>query len=1662
MMRKNRLVVFAIVTLLVASTAIAQKPAPVELGFKADGLYQFSGLDSVNLFNGNLIARIPIGSTYHVNGGFKYGFTLFYNSKVWDYDQTPDPAGSDQTATTAYPNWSSNAGVGWRLSLGRLIGTTKAQTNSSRWIYEGPAGDEHVFVPSYENNPPASNLLYSVDQDRMRLVTGATLSQVEFSSGEIHTFEKMCGAWHLTKMADRHGNFLKITPTCDANDRVIRWDLTDSLGRSHSVTFKHYPATRNSTDRGQHVEFIVLGTVAGPLTYQFKYDDDAEVDWGCGHEPLPTMGFPARASLPLLTSIVLPDESSFGFGYWRLKTEGGGFCSQGTMRSLKVPTGGTFDYTYQQMQLPEEFCRVPQFPLRNPGIRTRNTPDGRWDYLTSLGKAIEVSDAERRFCEGIRPRDPGQIPPPEVEQIRRWARMSVLSPAVVTDATSARTRVRTDNFFYVWPDRATVPLPSTIIDQWNPTNPDGSPIVKYGQAITTGAPAAASLGPVGNAVDDVDIREGVTASIDPARLHYLSTRVYGGCPSETTVTGTCQGGALLRSNYLRFGPPEYADGTARWTYPAESTRVLYNDDQACGAASNELCWIQTSASGRDDFGKYEKSTSTNNFSGVATAFETETNYLGPGPEGEWLLNLYDRTSRTEGGLTAVTQYSFNRTNGFLDAVRTRVSAAALMTDDVLTVFSGTRGNVEWEESYGGDGGNLSTENPFSTAGALRHYVTRNTFENGALKKAEACARESAAGTCTSLVKHVDIDVHASGVPTASRDVSGIQTSYEYDGYGRLKTVTAPGPSLTTYTYTTATSSSNAKVRETVTTAEGIRLAETLYEFDGVGRIVNVTRALPEGKSATVSTTYDALGRKIKVTQPHAPGEGTFPSETIYDSLGRPISLRTPDGKTTTFRHGGERWMERTVSVATSETGEAPVTVKEYYDAQRRLTKVEEYSGDTSMEKPIGTLTATTYRYDVGGRLVEARIGTQAARKFTYDLRGFLTDEDHPESGITSYRLFDSRGHAREKTDGNGTLKLAYDGAERLTEVLRPDGTVLKKFDFATANEPESNKQAGKLTSTMRRNDSSAGAIEVSETFLYEHPTGQLSRRTTVVEKVVSGSATRYPIQTFVQDLEEYDALGLPKKIGMPTCSLNGCSTSLGLGDLTFERDTGYLKNIHGFASLTYASSGMVRSVGHQLATTGGTETDQYEPDSGMARPKSIRLAGSTCPIPVPVIQSSGSICSGKPGTASVAPIAGATYHWTIAGGVFTSPTNAATISYQAGTGSITLGVRVTTACGEGSHSKAIAASTALEQPVLTAPQAVCANSAVTASAPVNPDVTYTWGISPGSWTGTGPSVSFPAPSTPFTLTVTANNSCGGSASTSKQIDVAPSASAKLYLTNPNILTPEVYRVRGSGESIVLKVEFPEISGPWEIVWSDGVRETATQNPHQRSVSPDKYTLYQLTSVSPQRCGEPIGTVTVKVRPPAPASVVATTQPDGKVFISWTSVPGAASYSIERGDKRTFTVTGPQTVIAETAGDVTSLLYTPAAGPAAVNFYYVRAVDPGHQAGYTGEKSEASAFDHAITGIVPVAGLAIDGTDIQRLRTGVDAYRVAFGIPMAYTTPPANPSEAFITASEITDLVNRLNAARPLNDPFSYRDVPPPVSQGYFYRAHLEQLWEALR
>jgi YD repeat-containing protein len=1601
---KGRIVV-ALVFLLAVSADIAfgQKHPNIELGFKADKLYQFNDLDAVNLFNGNLTLSVPLGLKYPVGSSLSYQFVLSYNSNVWDYRQEQDGVGN--IYREAKPNIRSNAGMGWRLSFGRLIqpGDSTAvfwAADGTNWIYESAAGDEHSFGPTNFDVTGTS------DGSTLRLVKiSNTARNVEFPNGEVHEFVLEHSHYRLKKMRDRFGSWMAISYSYDANGTPWKWTITDSEGRQHVVFFDRYLVADDSFDDGAQATTISMATAAGneTATYSLTYDSHA-VSYGCGHQPRPVaLGGPSGSTVvvPLLSTVILPDSSIFAFQY----NESAIGCDTAALKQWTLPTAGTIAYQYTQYDLASgDGCNSVPVISQPIGIARKTTSDGVTDYVQRLGPGVILQ--YDGFPCGTGPDVTGIIAP------TRWSRTSVLSPVVTIDGQ--QTRTRTDSYFNSW-----ITAPGAAADRLAASDapglgPYGLPTVAGAQSLTESKAPFTSPYDAGSD-DDVSAKDDVT---DTA-ARFLSTRVMDGCAPD--LTGDCTSGTVRRSMYRRYEPNALSPGLPHPVPPAgasywpSSQRVVYDDDTGCSGAA---CFSQSTSSDWDGVAHYRTTTATSNFPGESSATST-IHYLGVANPGSsqttWLASLYDETSHAEGGVTEKAFACFDTTTGFLKRSRTLASSTPSIRDVVSVYTSDPWGNVASEKSYGGDlqplpvPANAVSDCTLALVGSNQvplkpQFSSSYAYTAGIMKLAQYFDPQ----TDNPLsFKSVDRTVEpATGLVTRVRDTSGRETEYRYDNLpGRLTDVIPPAGATTSYVYTRATGGVPAKVDITALGGGTIGSVRSQVQFDGMGRVAREAQLMPDAKWSVVQTRYNSLGQKADASEPQSfttiPAAAFAPSALttfIYDSFGRPTKITAPDGSVSWNSYTGTRISARTSCVATGATdagcvggslgmNQERVTTTETYDSRGRLTKVEEPEGGG----------VAIYGYDVGGRLATVDMTAGAVtqqRRFSFDGRGFLLTEKHPEKGAGGdgtiyYYDYDSHGHATRKVDGSLTsssdLTFTFDPAERLVTVAETSGNVLKSFVYAPSNdETTPNWKLGKVESATRHNHiaNASGVdtdIEVTDTYEYIDPAGRVKAKTTSVR---SGTS---PLQTFRQEYS-YDNLAEIATVKYPDCGLVTCA-GLPTALLTNNYLNGRLTGVAGYGTIDYHPNGLLHNVQHLPLVEGispGKDVQEVLNSSGIAlqRPSSISFTDlNLCANPAPVITVPTSLCPNTSGIASVNAESGTTYSWTISGGT-PSSASGSSVTFTAGsTGTVTLAVMATNTCGSTgtSASTAITPLTSISsQPVgLSISVGQQAVLQVTAS---GANLAYQW------YRGSSGDASNPIPG-----------------STQANCTVTPTVATSYW----------VY-----------------VSG----------------------------TCGNVSSSS--------ATVAVTSPLPGATGLTAVTQNDTSIVrIDWTAVPNAASYHVSRR----ATLSGSPTWLNIVTGQTFAIdTLAPSSNPTAY-IYVVYAIDQyGNQSANASNADYAVTATALFTDEPlrapnnPSGGTAIAGQHVRELRRAIDAVRFSVGLGQLWTNAPIPTGP--VAASYYTSLKAPLDTARAAFSlpAFNWSGVAAPSAQGLILRLHVQQVRDALR
>ncbi|KDA53241.1 hypothetical protein EG19_07075 [Thermoanaerobaculum aquaticum] len=1109
--------------LLFVVAAFAQHPN-LQVGFKPEQAYQVGEIDSVDLFNGTVSLQIPIGQSYPLNAGMSYGLSVSYNSKVWEYGiqifSTCQPPYDDVSVPQAFPSRRSNAGLGFRLSLGDLNPPWTSRNAWAQWVYVSPDGAEHRFyqtlLPS-ETDTDAT-VWYTRDNSylRLKLSNPATCNNnltyqtavVEFPDGSRHTFETVstCSSTYLLRKIEgpfRDGsgnptNWVAINYAPVGSAEPTQWTISDSHGRTHTVTLSYLQGV---TELGPQVSQVQLQAFGGQVaTYTFSYTVVSNLLRSGKHqytaycqECFRNQDAPPNiVAVPLLQSISLPDGSSWSFtdangslGY-NILTGTLSSCVfpsgtpkdiPGTLTTFTLPTLGRITYQYGEWQNPsgsvncydrtEELALVQKFL----GVTSRTFTNTFSDLGGTVATAVwTYSHDAPRLANG------------DVDDNAQE------SWTVVTDPNGNKTK----HYF-----RTKYCLGS-----------DGSGW-DYALPYTRGRNGELTTPP------------------------FPSVEYYQGNTLVRSVAVEYEKDTLTLFN---GAPPAFESLWHDSNRRVKTRRITYHDD------GNRF--VLTTFSEYDGLGHYRRVNTSTNIptSGLSRTQVTNYNSAGrPAESAPWILTTFLDQSVEEiiGGQTkrALQEFCFDPQTGFLQRVRVLSADSGVRSaNDVIRVYArDTFGNTITEELYGGDTQAVGTVNHVCSIALPSPPVSRlrRTYQYGTIASSVVENPNNALETLRLFSRTIDRNT---GLVASEQRTDGFTTTFAYDPLGRL-TWTKPQTGSDAWIglqFTKATAGAPGKVDVFVmpngngaydTNAALMRLA---FEFDGFGRVFRESRRLPGAVWVKRMWEYNGLGWVSRVSEwfPFSATSLTW-TTTSYDRFGRPLVITGPDQKQTTFSYAGIRQISRGVQVATSG-GEVWATRTESYDGFGRLLAVSEPSGSN------GAMVTSSYSYDVGGRLVKAVTpvgGVTQTRAWNYDQRGFLLGEQLPETGSITYGAYDARGLVGRRVDGASEVVSCYDFVGRLTVVAlgpfncqSPDASrVLKEFTYGS-----SGVAAGKLTLARRHNRTAYGDEVVEERYTYGGRGGRLSQKQTILGLRYPAVETRSYTQAYT-----WDELGNVVNVGYP-------------------------------------------------------------------------------------------------------------------------------------------------------------------------------------------------------------------------------------------------------------------------------------------------------------------------------------------------------------------------------------------------------------------------------------------------------------------------------------------------------------------------------------------------
>ncbi len=906
--RSGNVLLVTAVVFAACVAARADQPDETLPFFRPDGVYDTSGIDSVNLFSGDTGVVIPLGPEYLLGPTTRWQLKAHNTAKFWHYSRS---CYRDPTAQFAYVSGDPTLGVGWTLSPGFVEKTIEIGA-----VYWSPDGSPH-------RTGTGTGPWVTTDGSHLRIralpdANNPASYVVEFPDGSTHVFGQRYAppggpfdfrTWDygaspparfgLTEVDDAFGNkVLEVAytdPSHPAEFSSFRLAGSAFGAAAPAIAFSWTTFAVNAASTWRVLDSILFPAPGGTrLKAKFFFQ-----------VPIPTSGTgflrnsfdlpspncssppssPSTADVPELAQIQISDAPtadlstktfSYFFSYYQApSTDAVPVQKQGTLAAITLPS---------------------QQAAPTTGLATI-----RYDYgITGGLRQIVSGSCEPYGCDATSPDREPELP----AGIAKYSMYLDKSPAVTsrTEFDPFRNASSTVSYqregFFVYDTVTGSADTKTFVRRVTvarPGNDDGTGASQY---VTQHFFHAAFMDE-GNPQDGSNGVELERRDFDgpgtrsPNRLVRDVVSCYGSCGFEDG------NGAVRRIGFTDRTPPS---GAVTWF----GQRPAGQDGGSCSTAHAPACTAVTSSVYNAVAGKYERTSTVSTLPGGVSS-TTDTDWTAASTvQTEWLLDLYTHRFSWDGapasppsgsnGSTVVRQYfDFDPTSGFLRASWTWDSAQGNAIKDCR--YNGGAGVVSgtFTQTYPSPGEPTASACPGSmpsipsdsdTFGKTHAWTnllpTRSSWQAGFV---------SIGWNSFDVVRDA-----STGLITTSRDANaGLATTYTYDRLGRIVMIQPPGGSSvewpTTVCYSPSVIGSGSFVFTPLVLVKKLTANPTL----GPGKSACASdEGVPSASSGTFEGyLFDGLGRPVREIHRmnHALATGSYFAmrETRYDSAGHRVS-----------------------------------------------------------------------------------------------------------------------------------------------------------------------------------------------------------------------------------------------------------------------------------------------------------------------------------------------------------------------------------------------------------------------------------------------------------------------------------------------------------------------------------------------------------------------------------------------------------------------------------------------------------------------------------------------------------------------------------------------------------------------------------------------------
>jgi RHS repeat-associated protein len=399
-------------------------------------------------------------------------------------------------------------------------------------------------------------------------------------------------------------------------------------------------------------------------------------------------------------------------------------------------------------------------------------------------------------------------------------------------------------------------------------------------------------------------------------------------------------------------------------------------------------------------------------------------------------------------------------DGRLASITDGTGRTTTLSSDVnarSTILTSPSGRLTTLTTYGADGYPASVEEAFDGHSRVTSYeydaearVTRTTKPLGRVETLTYDAAGNITSRTTPKNETWSFAYDAFSQPTTTTAPDGaIIESFTYDALGNLTAATERDGTVVSYVNdarglpiaasnsfgtTSAAYDANHQLTSVTNPAGGV----TQMTYDDSGRIDSIQNAAGE----ITQLERNALDQLVKVT---AANGSSY--ELAYDALGRMASVTDTGGRTTAYEYDAAG---RPVKYVDRGARSATYT----YDEDGNVATISYTDGEVQAGTwdPVGRLvsladadTIVEYRYSDADDLISERTRgnngvalPDVTLTYTTDSNGQRITRSGP-GGVIGYG-YDTRGRLSSLEDDVGNVFMfAYDGTNRLTGLLRPNG-----------------------------------------------------------------------------------------------------------------------------------------------------------------------------------------------------------------------------------------------------------------------------------------------------------------------------------------------------------------------------------------------------------------------------------------------------------------------------------------------------------------------------------------------------------------------------------------------------------------------------------------------